>query len=1146
MYKKIAALSRRRGSSALFKPLLLMKLALIVLLISLLEVNATTYAQHISIEKKEASLTSIFKEIQKQSGYNIFYDVNMIRNTFPVSLHLEKATIKHAMDEALKSQDLSYEIIDKNIIIKRPLNANSAMQERTVVGMVSDGNKQPLPSVTVRLKGTRTVVGTNPQGLYTIKVTGQSPILVFSLIGYGTIERAINASNTLDIILEEQAADLNEVVVVGYGTQKRVDLTGAVSSVNAKQIQNLPTPSLDGAITGKMPGVQVSQTTGAPGGGIAVKIRGMGSIGAGNEPLYVVDGFPITANYNQGDNPLNSLNPNDIQSIEVLKDASSTAIYGSRGSNGVIIVSTKSGQSGKMKIDLDAYTGWQRVTKYMDLLNAQEYAEYIIDSRNNAWVDAGGDPSAPNEERGAIYQILPALQNPTMLGEGTNWQKEVLRTAPTHNLQLSFSGGNDRVNYMTSAGYYKQDGIIINSDFERYSFRVNLDANASKKFRIGLNLTPTYTISNPVTAEGHFGSGAIVLSSLMMAPHLPVYNEDGSYTTGLTLGNGFSSLENPVKVARERVNHRTQFRLLGTLFGEYSFSDHLRYKLLVGTDLQNYKQNTFNPSTVGSDGNPAPVIPTADYNSQESYNWLIEHTLNFTRDFNQHHIDALAGFTAQKVRADIASISATNFPNDLVQTINAGIVSAASTSALEWSLLSYLARVNYNYGGKYLFTATVRRDGSSRFGANNRWGVFPSFSGGWRLSEESFMDDITFIQELKLRASYGFTGNNFIGNYDHLGLLSMRNYVFGEGGGSIANGIGPNTVSNANLSWEKNRQLDIGLELGLFGGRLFFVADYYRKITSDLLLNVPVPSLTGYTFARQNIGKVKNQGWEFGLTSQNLTNNLKWTTDLNFSFNRNSVLALGPSGEPIFGNYEQITNSHITEIGKPMGNFYGYQLIGIFQTQEEIANNPSFADSKPGQFRFADINGDGRLSIDDRTILGNPQPDYIFGITNTFSYKGVELSFLIQGVQGNEIMHLGRRFYANFAGTANGLKEMNNRWRSVDDPGDGFTPRANRDLSRYSSSNASANISSTHVEDGSFIRLRNISLAYNFPSRLTDKLSLRAVRVYANAQNLFTITNYTGYNPEVSVSGISALTPGVDYGGYPISKVFTLGFNVGF
>lgn len=1146
MYKKNTAFPCRGKQNALFKLLRVMKLAFILMCICFWKVNAASYAQQISIHKQGASITVIFKEIQKQSGYHIFYDAEILQNSQPINLQLHRASIKEAMDQTLVNQGLSYEILDKNIIIKKATQTTAPKQERTISGAVVDINGQPLAGVTVRIKNGRLQTSTNESGKYRIQVSSPESVLVYSLIGYGSEERLVQTQQVLNVRLTEQAADLNEVVVVGYGTQKRTNITGSVASVSAKEIQDIPAPSIDAAMVGKMAGVQVSQTTGVPGGGLAVKVRGIGSIGAGNEPLYVIDGFPITANYDQGDNPLNSINPSDIQSVEVLKDASATAIYGSRGSNGVIIISTKSGTSGKMKINLDSYSGLQTVTKYMDLMNAREFASYIIDSRNNAWADAGGDINDPNDKRPVIYQILPALQHPEDLGEGTNWQKEVLRTAPMHNIQLSFSGGNEQINYMTSAGYFKQDGIILNSEFERYSFRVNLDANTSKKFRIGLNLSPTYTVSNPVTAEGHFGSGAIVLSALMMAPHLPVYNPDGSYTTGITLGNGFSSLENPVKVAKERVSRRTGFRLLGTAFGEYAFMDNLKYKLLVGTDLQNSKHNTFNPSTIGRDGTPAPVIPTASYNSQESYNWLIEHTLNYNAFFGQHHLDALAGFTAQKVRADMASINATNFPNDLVQTINAGVVSSAATTALEWSLLSYLGRVNYDYAGKYLFTATIRTDGSSRFGANNRWGVFPSFSGGWRLSQEPFMADLRAINELKLRASYGFTGNNFIGNYDHIGLLNNSNYVFGGGGGTIVNGIAPSTVSNPNLSWEKNRQLDLALELGLFGGRLFFVADYYRKITSDLLLNVPVPSLTGYTVARQNIGRVKNQGWEFDLRTQNLTKTLKWTTDINFSFNRNKVLALGPSGEPIFGNYEQITNSHITEVGQAMGNFYGYQVIGIFQNQEEIDQNASFADSKPGQFRFADVNGDGQLSVADRTVLGNPQPDYIFGITNTLSYKNIELSFLIQGVQGNEIMHLGRRFYANFAGTANGLKEMNNRWRSPEDPGDGFTPRANRDLSRYSSSNASANISSTHIEDGSFIRLRNLSLAYNLPAHILQKWKVQHIRLYAQAQNLFTITNYTGYNPEVSVSGISALTPGVDYGGYPIAKTFTLGLNLGF
>lgn len=484
----------------------------------------------------------------------------------------------------------------------------------------------------------------------------------------------------------------------------------------------------------------------------------------------------------------------------------------------------------------------------------------------------------------------------------------------------------------------------------------------------------------------------------------------------------------------------------------------------------------------------------------------------------------------------------TNFPNDLVETLNAGIPTSATTTAYEWSLISHLARLNYSYEGKYLLTATLRRDGSSRFGDNNKWGTFPSVSAGWRISEENFLKNIKQLSELKLRASFGLTGNNFIGNYDHVGLIAKQNYVFG---GAIVNGLGPNSISNPDLSWEKNQQFDLGLEVGLFQNRIFVVADYYEKITSDLLLNVPTPSLTGYTSARQNIGKVKNSGWELALTTRNMTRDLKWTTDFNISFNRNVVMALGPSGEPIFGNY-QLTGTHITQVGNAMGNFYGYQVEGIFQNQQEIADNPSFSDSKPGHFRFKDVNGDGKLSIDDRTILGNPMPDFIYGLTNTLSYKGFDLSILLQGVQGNEIMHLGRRYYANYAGTANGMREMMNSWKSEQDPGDGKTPRVNRDLSRYASSNASANVSSVMIEDGSFLRVRNVSLGYTIPSNYLAKLLVRSARIYANLQNPITWTKYTGYNPEVSVQGGSPLEPGVDHGGYPIAKVFTIGLNVGF
>ncbi|WP_165933448.1 TonB-dependent receptor [Arundinibacter roseus] len=1115
----------------------------------------------VNIQVNKVTLKEALSQIEKNLSVRFAYSSDLIRLSQPVSLSARNESLASVLDRLLTPHNIGYKVINNQILLSKTqkpdvvspkieedeasLRLNQDVDQSIRGRVIGAENQDPLPGVSVVIKGTNRGTVTSADGTFQLTVPDAQAVLVFSFVGYLSQEIEAGNRSELTVTMVADIKALNEVVVVGYGTQRRADVTGALSSVSAKDIKDIPSPSLDASMTGRMPGVYVAQTTGTPGGGLNVRVRGTGSIGAGNEPLYVIDGFPVTANYNQVSNPLNSINPNDIESIEVLKDASATAIYGSRGSNGVVIVTTKSGKSGKMSVEIDSYAGIQNVTKTLDMMNAQEFAQYIKDSRNNAWVDTGGNIDAPNAQRGAIYRILPELQNPETLGEGTNWQDEIYRTAGMRNLQLRVSGGNDRIRFMTSAGYFRQEGVVINSDFERYSFRVNLDAQATKKLKVGVNLTPAYTVSNPTDAEGHWSSGGIILSALTLAPHLPVYDADGNYTTGLSLGNGFSSIENPVKLAKERTNRTDEIRLLATAFAEYELLPALKYKLLLGTDVQSSNQRTFRPSIVGIDGVPPPVVPIGTNATQQSYNWLVEHTLTYTKSFGKHSVNALAGFTSQKVRSDNSNITSSNFPNDLVETLNAGIVTSASTTANEWSILSYLSRINYNYDSRYLLTATLRRDGSSRFGTNNKWGIFPSVSVGWRLSEENFMKDVKAISDLKLRASYGFTGNNFIGNYDHVGLLTKQNYVFGAGSGTVVNGLGPSRISNPDLSWEKNEQVDIGLELGIFQNRIMVIADYYRKITSDLLLNVPTPSLTGYTSARQNIGKVQNNGVELAISTRNLVSEFKWNTDFNISFNRNKVVALGPSGEPIFASY-QLSNSHITQLGKPMGSFYGYQVEGIFQTQDEVNSNPSFTDSKPGHYRFADINGDGKLSVDDRTILGNSQPDFIFGLTNTVSYKGFDLSILVQGVQGHEIMNLGRRFYANYAGTANSLREVVNSWKSPQDPGDGKTPRVNRDLSRYSSSNASANISSGQVEDGSFVRIRNVSLGYSVPSAWASQLRLSNIRLYVNLQNPITWTRYSGYNPEVSVVGGSALAPGVDYGGYPIARVVTAGLNLNF
>ena len=1120
-----------------------------------LDSKAQVLNKLVSIHAANQEIYKVLHQLETQADIKFVFSPQVIRAKKKITVHIENEKFGTLLDRIFQPLNIKYELSGKYVLLsdakpasfslftspalKQPLEA---LSEKELTGTVTDEAGSALPGVSIVVKGTQMGTTTDADGKFSIRVADRDVTLVFSFVGYTSQEISPGSKTNLSIALQPSQSLLEEVLVVGYGTQKRGDVTGAITSISNKDIAGVPVPSLEGVMAGRMPGVQVSQPTGTPGGGLSVRVRGAGSIGAGNEPLYVIDGFPVMADYNQTSSPLNTINPSDIESIEVLKDASATAIYGSRGSNGVIIITTKGGKTGKMKIDVDAYTGVQSVTKYMDLMNAKEFAQYIIDSRNNGWTDTGGLITAPNSARSAIYRIPEAIQDPGTLGEGTNWQKEIFRQAPTHNMQLTLSGGNDRIKYLTSANYYKQNGIIINSDFERYSFRVNLESQATKRFKMGVNVTPSYTISNPTGSEGHWANGGIVLSALTMAPHIPVFDANGNYTTGMDLGNGFSAIENPVKLATQRTNKLRELRVLGTVYGEYRFFNNLTYKLLVGTDLRASGQNTFSPSTVGLTSVVPPVVPTGSYATQQSTNWLIEHTLNYSKSWNKHQFDALAGYTSQKVQSYSSSIFSTNFPNDLVETLNAGIPTSANTTAYEWSLISYLARINYSYASKYLLTATLRRDGSSRFGDNNKWGTFPSVSAGWRISEEAFLKNIKPISELKLRASYGLTGNNFIGNYDHVGLIAKQNYVFG---GAIVNGLGPNSISNPDLSWERNRQFDIGLELGLFQNRIFVITDYYRKITSDLLLNVPTPSLTGYTSARQNIGKVKNTGWELGLSTRNLTGDLKWSTDFNISFNRNVVVALGPSGEPIFGNY-QLSSTHITQVGSPMGNFYGYEVVGIFQNQQEIADNPSFADSKPGHFRFRDVNRDGKLSIEDRTILGNPMPDFTYGLTNTLSFKGFDLSILLQGVQGSEIMHLGRRYYANYAGTANGMREMLNSWKSEENPGDGKTPRVNRDLSRYASSNASANVSSVLIEDGSFLRIRNVSLGYSIPTSYLNKLLIRTARIYANLQNPITWTKYTGYNPEVSVQGGSPLEPGVDHGGYPIAKVFTIGLTVGF
>ncbi len=832
---------------------------------------------------------------------------------------------------------------------------------------------------------------------------------------------------------------------------------------------------------------------------------------------------------------------------QILKDASASAIYGSRGSNGVVLITTKHGKSGKPRVQFDTYYGLQRVAHKIDMLDASEYATYNTEARNNAWVDAGGNASDPNSVRPDKFKIPPMFMNPSSLGKGTDWQGAVFQTAPMESYQLTVSGGSDNTQYLLSGGYFKQEGVVIHTGFERYSLRFNLDSRISDKIKVGLNIAPSYSKNDVLPVEDQVFTGGILGSALAMPPTIPVYNPDGTFTTQLgSPPYNTGVIDNPVAIATKIKGSATNVRTLGTLFGEYEIIKYLKFRTSIGADYMEGRSSTYSPSDLGRSGVLPPVSPTGSAASSRTLNWLNENTLTYDRTIHEdHQVTALLGYTSQKSRFDNMTLTAINFPNDLVTTLNAGQISTGGTTISEWALRSYIGRVNYSYRSKYLLTATVRRDGSSRFGANNKWGTFPSASVGWNIAREDFMRSIAVVSNLKIRGSYGLAGNNTIGDYSYIGLLSSNRYVFGTGTGAVVNGLQPYSLSNENLGWERMKQLDIGMDLGLFNDRVFLVVDYYNKTTSDLLLNVPVPSSTGYTNALQNIGKVSNKGWEFTISTRNLVSAFKWSTDFNISFDRNKVMALGPKGDPIISTSPSFSpQTHITEIGHPMGSFYGYKEIGVYRDQNDVSKSPVVAGatgSHPGDLKFQDTNGDGTITAADYTIIGNNHPDFTYGMTNNFSYKRFSLSVLVDGVKGADVLNGARRNIGLVSGSYS-RKDVLGRWQSPDKPGDGRTPRANV---APTGGNVSF-VSSLLIEDASFFRVRNINLRYAFAPSLFNHSSVKGAALYFSVQNALTITPYKGYNPEQNLNGASPLTPGVDFNGYPVARVFTLGLNVTF
>ncbi len=1064
------------------------------------------------------------------------------------------------------------------------LNTISSSVMATINGEVIDAESgDGLPGVSIVIKGTSNGTITNVSGQFSIEAN-QGDVLIFSYVGYKTSEVTVGTSNTINVSMSADVTALNEIVVVGYGTQQRRDITGSIASISAKQIQNMPVVSFENAIQGQLAGVQVSETSGEPGAGPSIRVRGLGSITAGNEPLFVVDGFPVSKNVDvgvQGDlfrrraafrppptNPLATLNPNDIESIEVLKDASAAAIYGSRGSNGVVLITTKKGKrEGKPVVSFDTYWGVQSVANKIDLMNSAQLTDYVFEAKNNAYLQDidGASPNDSNADRDAKaiaagsapdanYRIPDDFLNPT--GTDTDWQDVVFDNAAIQSYNVSVAGGTEDIGYYIAGGYYNQEGIIDGSGFDRYSFRVNLEAEILPKLNVGVNLNPSFTKSDRKPAGSPYFARppGIVYSALVHSPTVSPFNADGTINqrdnqsflfTETGAGAGMTTASNPLAIIEAITDDLSQNRTFGNIWAEYEIIDGLKFKTFAGVDINNYQRSFFRGNSLLF-RDAAVGEPFGQSSSSQSVSWVAEQTLSYNKTIaGDHVISGVAGYTAQKETIEFNQVIADNFFDDQVPTISGGQVTSGTSTKEEWSLVSLLARGNYSYRDKYLLTATVRADRSSRFGKGNRTGIFPSISGGWRLSEETFMSDFTALSDLKIRASWGQTGNFLIPNFASIGLINPANYVFGGGGGSQSNGVAQATISNPDLSWEKTDQVDIGIEFGLLADRVFASIDWYKTTTSDLLLDVQVASALGFTNSLQNIGEVENKGWEISLSTRNLSGPLTWTTDFNFATVDNEVTKLGPSGDPIL-SAGGAGNRHITRIGDAIGSYYGYVVDGIYQSQADIDSAPvdmDAPDAQPGDFRFKDVDGDGDIDPDDRTVIGNYLPDFTWGITNTFTFKGFDLKLLIQGVEGAEVLNLTRRHLGNGEANFNSYADWDNRWRSASDPGNGEIPRADRLSGNHGNNNRP---SSFQVEDASYIRLRNVTLGYNFPTTMFGE-TFNNLRVYVSGTNLLTITDYLGFNPEVNnQSAASPNVQGEDYGAYPLSKVFTFGVNATF
>lgn len=1140
----------------------------------------------VKIQVSNQSFEKTLLAIEKKANVKFAYRSTLTKPDNSFTLESSGEPLSDLLDRFLNPLRIKYEISGEHIVLRKTNQGPETLEpirvvaERTLTGTVTDEKAEALPGVSIIVKGSQRGTITDADGKYSISLPDGEVALVYSFVGYLSQELMITNQTRLDIILKVDTKMLEEVIVVGYGTQKKRDVSTAISSVSSRDLKDKPMSNFAAAMAGKMAGVKISNSNTAPGGGTSIRIRGVSSINASNNPLIVIDGFPLKDGFNKEENPLNGINVADIESIEVLKDASSSAIYGTQAANGVILITTKKGKKGKPTLSINASSGFDRMINKIDVLHGDDFLQYLDDARANAYIvedpnfgtnslDAPQwqwtDSPATRIENWKKYSSnAPGMAAPGNLFNrwitvidtiykmpyNTDWQDVITRTGKVTDVQLSATGGTDNVSYRISGGLFDQKGIVLNSDYNRISFRANIDLKLTNRIRAGMLLAPTLENTNVLpNIEGASNNNPFYNAVAMP----PIWNPTDQNGEPVFYGNtlldpwdwNFAFYVNPLHLFQKQDN-RKNFKNLSTLYTEIDIIKGLKFRSEFHTEYRYRQRDYFNPSSVPT----ASATFSRSQGINETTNrlyWNSQNFLTYQGEFAKHSVSAVAGYSIEESRYRDSYLLKYDYPTDLIPTLNQAITiqnaqTDARTNQYSDAMIGSFGRVMYNYAGKYYLTASVRRDGSSKFGADKKWGVFPSVSTAWRISDEPFFKPLQrYISDLKIRGGWGIIGNAGISNYLALSTLTSSSYVLGAGS-TVSPSYTEGKIANSALGWESTTDWGAGIDAELLNNRIMLTVDYFYRHTQNMLFSMPLPVITGFGSYYANIGSMRNRGFEYSVTTRNMVGALKWTTSANLSYYRNRVLDIGKDKRPLLSN-----DGYTTE-GRPIAGIYGASYLGPYRDWEDVktspivnANNPSWRfRSNPGTPKLADVNGDGIIDASDNTIIGSAIPDFVWGMTNSFEYKGIDLTVQVNGTQGGDIsMRQMEGIYGRGTGQNNTTVDYFRNYWTPTNPGGKYTAPSRKSYD-------GTNLSGSLLYKGTFVNIQNVALGYTLPQQVVERLKLSRVRVYTSIINALFITKFPGYNPEANAAGDNALSQGINRDSYPMSRSISFGVNLSF